>query len=81
MMGIMKHRLIGTVLAATLVLMQPAMLLADDSTKSYDARLEGYPSNVTLDGGSTIIMWLIVVGLAVIAVGVLFKNANRSPLD
>jgi hypothetical protein len=80
MMGNMKQRTLGLLVAAALVLAQPVMLLADEA-KSYDARLEGYTSNVTLDGGSTALMWLLFIGLMAACMGVLFKNANRSHLD
>lgn len=80
MMLTMKQRTLGLLMTAALLLAQPAILLADD-VKSYDARLEGYPNNVTLEGGSTALTWLIFLGLAAACIGVLFKNANRSHLD
>jgi hypothetical protein len=54
---------------------------AEGEKEVYDARLEGYPQNVTLQGGSTALSWLLLIVLAALCVGVLFKNANRSHLD
>ena len=72
--------LAGLILLATVAL-APMSALADDSTpKDYDGRLDGYTKNVTLDGG-TALTYFLFVGLGVVGVGVLFKNANRTHLD
>ena len=86
MMRGMKAKLLGYVLctAATLIIVfSPAMALAQDeeNSKVYDARLEGYPSNVTLDSSSTALLWLLMIVLAAMCVGVMFKNARRTHLD
>lgn len=82
MMTFMKQILLRLVLAAAGVVFCPTMLLAqDDESKIYDARLEGYGSNVTLENSSTALMWLLLVVLAAICVGVMFKNAKRTHLD
>jgi hypothetical protein len=57
----------------------PLAAMADDKVV-YDGRLEGYGSNVTLDGGSAT-LWFLLVLLAAIALGVLFKHAKRTHLD
>jgi cytochrome c-type biogenesis protein CcmH/NrfF len=58
------------------------LLLAQDAEdKIYDARLEGYGTNVTLENSSTALMWLLLVVLGAICVGVMFKNAKRTHLD
>jgi len=36
---------------------------------------------VTLDTGGTALSWLLLILLAALCVGVVFKNANRSHLD
>jgi hypothetical protein len=72
--------LAGLILLATVAL-APMSAMADDSTpKDYDGRLDGYPKNVTLDGGTSLTYFLFV-GLGVIGIGVLFKNPNRTHLD
>jgi hypothetical protein len=59
----------------------PSSALAQDEKKVVDARLEGYPQNVTLDGGSTALTWILLLALTALCVGVLFKSANRTHLD
>ena len=61
----MKHRLFGRL---------PARII-------YDARLEGYENNVTLDAGGTGLTWLLLVVLGVLCIGVLFKSGKRTHLD
>ena len=46
-----------------------------------DARLEGYPTNVSLPESSSGLTWVALVFLGAICVGVLFKDAKRSHLD
>jgi hypothetical protein len=85
----MKQRLLSFFCAICLLLLTPALLLARPPTPDkdiLDGRLEGYakggqPVNVTLEGGSTALTWLLLVFLAAIAVAVLFKNAKRTHLD
>jgi hypothetical protein len=80
----MKHRLFGR-LSACLVfvivtLLMPMLALADEK-KIYDARLEGYENNVTLDAGGTGLTWLLLVVLGALCIGVLFKSGKRTHLD
>jgi len=89
MIKLMKHRvhrwLLNWLLAAAFVIgsaiVSPGAALAQDEEKIYDARLEGYPGNVTLESRSTALMWLLLVVLAALCVGVMFKNARRTHLD
>jgi len=46
-----------------------------------DARLEGYPSGVTLDPSSTALTWLFLCVLGAVCLGVMFINPKRSHLD
>lgn len=70
-------------MAALAAVLSPALALAQQQPEhvSLDGRLEGFGSNVTLDGGSTAIYWLLFIALALLAVGVLFKNGKRTHLD
>ena len=82
MIARMKHRLLGWGVAVLTVLSSPLVAMAqDEESKIYDARLEGYGSNVTLDAGGSGLTWLLLVVLAALCLGVLFKTAGRSHLD
>jgi hypothetical protein len=60
----------------------PAAALAQDEAPKNDARLEGYEARVQFESGdSTALMWLLLVFLAMVLMGVMFKNAKRSHLD
>jgi hypothetical protein len=83
MMRRMKHRLI-MLCGALLVLLSPVLVLAasqEPEREILDARLEGYPQNVTLEGGSTGLTWVLFIVLAALCLGGLFKDARRSHLD
>ena len=73
----MKQRLF----AVAMVLLLPLVTFAQDASKIYDARLEGYDNNFTLDSGGTGLTWLLLVVLGALCIGVLFKNAHRTHLD
>ena len=78
----MKHRLLALCVAAVSVLHAPLAALAqDEESKIYDARLEGYGSSVTLDSGGSGLTWLLLIVLAALCLGVLFKSSGRSHLD
>jgi hypothetical protein len=46
-----------------------------------DARLEGYTTNVTIEGASTGLSWVLLVVLGAIMFAGLFKDAKRTHLD
>jgi len=78
------HRLLlgAFVLYCTLATPLSVWARSDDSDSSvYDARVQGYATPVQLDSGSTALTWLLLIVLAAIAIGVLFKDAKRSHLD
>jgi len=73
----------GAFLAVLLAV--PVLALADSTAPKdvFDWRLEGYgdKGNFTLDGSSTSVTWLLLVGLGIVCIGVFFKNARRTHLD
>jgi hypothetical protein len=84
MMRRMRNRWIGCVIAFAAGVLSPIVALAQDQPKTiapYDGRLEGYGKQVTLDGGSTALTWLLLIFLGLICLVVLFKNARRTHLD
>jgi hypothetical protein len=46
-----------------------------------DARYEGYPANITLEGGGTALTWIALIVCGALVFGGLFKDAKRSHLD
>jgi len=54
---------------------------ASDEEVRIDGRLQGYSKTMVLDGGSLSLLWLALVGLSIVALSVLFKNAKRTHLD
>lgn len=54
---------------------------AEDEKGPTEARLENYPTKVTLEESSSALTWVIFLVLAGLTVGVMFKNANRTHLD
>jgi hypothetical protein len=82
MIPIMMQRLIVSLLSAGFILFTPLLALAqDEEGEKYDARLEGYGPSATLDSSATALMWLLLIVLAALCVGVMFKNARRTHLD
>jgi hypothetical protein len=78
----MKHRLIMACGALLAWLANPLAALGQaEEREIVDARLEGYPQNVTLEGGSTALTWVLFIVLAALALGGLFKDAKRTHLD
>jgi hypothetical protein len=61
--------------------MAPSAALAQDDEVKQDARLEGYPGNMSVPNDSTALMWLLFVFLGVVALAALFKDAKRTHLD
>ena len=77
----MKHRLIMTCGALVAWLAAPLSSLAQEEEREMlDARLEGYPSIVTLEASSAL-TWILFIVLALLALGGLFKDAKRTHLD
>jgi hypothetical protein len=77
-------RILARLVFVLVVLLTPLASRAssDESQKDpYDARLQNYPQNVVLDGGGTALSYLLLIVLAALCLGVMFKNANRSHLD
>lgn len=72
-------RLAAWVIAGCLLC--PAVVRAQDEGVEYDARLDGYESKVRVDSDNTALTWILLVALAAVAMGVMFKNAKRSHLD
>ena len=67
-----------------LALVAPATALArtdEPQYEPYDARLEGYPTKVTLENHSTSLTWVALIVLGAIMFVGLFKDAKRSHLD
>ncbi|HMB95696.1 MAG TPA: hypothetical protein VKK61_06620, partial [Tepidisphaeraceae bacterium] len=82
-MHFMKQKWLTFLFVAMGILFNPLFALAaeDVDEKLYDARLENYGGNVTLENSSTALIWLLLVVLAAVCVGVMFKNAKRTHLD
>jgi hypothetical protein len=67
---------------AAAAVLAPFSALAQEEDVKNDARLEGYSTKVALDGGdSTALTWLLLVFLAMVALGVMFKSSKRTHLD
>ncbi len=76
-----SDRVIPWCFAAAVTVLSPAMALAqDDDREIVDARLEGYPSNVSLEG-TTALMWVLLLILGIVCIGPLFMNSKRTHLD
>lgn len=68
-------------MAVVLTLGTPGMATAqEEEEKIVDARLEGYSKSVTV-GGSTALMWVLLLVLGIVCIGPLFMNAKRTHLD
>jgi hypothetical protein len=79
-----KRRVTTLLLALMFTFALPAMALAshdDEDKPTHDARLDQYPQSVVLDAGSAALTWFLVVLLAGLSVGVMFKSSNRTHLD
>ncbi len=64
--------------------MAPATAMAQkasDEHEVYDARVEGYAGNKTLNGGGVALTWIAFIFLAIVACAGLFKDAKRTHLD
>ena len=84
MMVPMKHRVTQALFALMAMLATPIAALAarpEAEREIVDGRLEGYASNVTLEGGSTGLTWVVFIILTIICLAGLFKDAKRTHLD
>ena len=84
MMDLMKQRMIRAGFALMAMLATPMAALAQrggEEREVLDGRLEGYASNVTLEGGSTGLTWVVFIILTIVCLGGLFKDAKRTHLD
>jgi hypothetical protein len=76
------NRMRPALIAAAAAVVLPAAALAQEESPKNDARLEGYEARVQFESGdSTALTWLLLVFLAMVAMGVMFKNAKRTHLD
>jgi hypothetical protein len=75
MMAAMKRLLPLWVLLAA-----PAAAWADDAPV-IDGRMEGFKEGIMASPGSTVITWLLLVGIGIVTIGVMFMSAKRSHLD
>lgn len=83
MMADMKRRLISIYCVLIGILAMPGMLLAasSDDEKHIDARLVNYAKPVAVEEASTTLLWLLMIFLAIVCVGAMFKQAKRTHLD
>jgi hypothetical protein len=84
MMTGMKQRMIQAGFALMAMLAAPLAALAarpEAEREILDGRLEGYASNVTLEGGSTGLTWVVFIILTIVCLAGLFKDAKRTHLD
>ncbi|MGA2443197.1 MAG: hypothetical protein ABSH08_19765 [Tepidisphaeraceae bacterium] len=76
----MRKKLLATIVVLLTVGLAPLSALADDQSKSYDGRLDDYGKNVTLDSGAAL-SYFVWIGLGLVGLLVMFKDAKRSHLD
>jgi hypothetical protein len=77
----MKQRLMRWFWGIVMVLLTPAMAVAQSQEELPESRLQGYSVSVTVDSAPGVINWLLILFLTAITVAVLFKNAKRTHLD
>ena len=86
MMLVMKRKRVNWCMRALLLvaMLSPSAALAARGEPEHDvvdARLEGYTTNVTIEGSSTGLSWVLLVVLGAIMFAGLFKDAKRTHLD
>jgi hypothetical protein len=83
MITVMKQRLLTIAFAALLALAPLAASAAKDEeeTNLWEARMEGYPTNVRLEEKGTSLTWLLTIVLVAMTVAAMLKNAKRTHLD
>lgn len=75
------RRTLAAVLISGVLALPATARAADEEEVLHDARTEGYPGKVQIDKGSTALVWLAFIGLSLVSLGVLFKDAKRTHLD
>ncbi|CAN5415409.1 hypothetical protein BH09PLA1_BH09PLA1_19880 [soil metagenome] len=78
--SVFRRLAIAFALAVVYITPVPA-LAADEEKGPLDARLENYPTKVTLEESGSALSWILFLVLTALCVGVMFKSANRSHLD
>jgi hypothetical protein len=53
----------------------------EEEAPTHDARTEGYDQKVQAAKSTSAFAWLVLAPLAIVTLGVLFKDAKRSHLD
>jgi len=78
----MKRRLL-CLICSVVVLATPVLALAkgEEEEVTQNARYLGYRTSVLVDNRSMAVVWLILIGLIVLGLIVMFKNAKRTHLD
>ncbi len=82
----LKRRVFSFVLSLVLAFACAAPALAaktpeDEEADKWEARYEGYPTNVRLEKSGTAMAWFLFAFLGLMGIAVLFKNARRTHLD
>jgi len=78
----MKLRNSIAALIVGLVLALPGAVRAEDNSDiTHDARTEGFTPKAQVEKNSVALVWLLFIFLALVSMGVLFKDAKRSHLD
>jgi hypothetical protein len=86
-MAYMKMKLLALCCRVVLlvVMVCPTVALAqrrgDPEKEIIDARLEGYPTSVTLPGAGTSLTYILLIIFAALVFAGMFKDAKRSHLD
>ena len=80
----MKRSLVRWFAVAVVTLAPASSALArteEPEKEIYDARLEGYTNNPTIQGGGAGLIWVSMTVLGVLCCAGLFKDAKRTHLD
>ncbi len=85
--GRLRRFLPRLMIAFALLLSGAGAFAADDELPKVDPRVEGFyardgkPAGMGVDAGSESLTWVLMLGLSIMCVAVLFKNARRTHLD
>lgn len=76
------RRFIAACVTCCVLAMPTAARAADDEeAPTHDARTEGYDGKVQFAKSSSVFAWFVLAPLAIVTLGVLFKDAKRTHLD